>query len=311
MHGENYGGPMAGPTSPMPALSIVATPKRRTMILDLAKEAEQLGFSGIACPSLGATMGLCVSLAHVTSTIPFWSSIQPIYYSHPVETANTAAHIHEVSGGRFRLGIGVSHGPVTARLGVTTGRPLTDISTYVEAMRANERFGGELPPVYLAALRDKMLSLAGAIADGAVWANASLSQMTPQLARVPLRDGFHLANMVPTVIDDDVAAAEAINRRTLTGYVSLPNYRNYWRDAGYAEEMDAVEAAISSGDKDEVTAAMSDRWLRDCTLAGSPTDVREGIERWFAAGIQPILVMSSTSGGQAKAIAELFDLYRR
>ena len=295
----------------MPALSLVATPKRRTTILELATEAESLGFSGIACPSLGATMGLCVSLAHVTSTIPFWTSIQPIYYSHPVETANTAAHIHEISAGRFRLGLGVSHGPVTARLGVATGRPIADISSYVEAMNANERFGGELPPLYLAALRDKMLSLAGSIADGAVWANASLSQMAPQLARVPLPEGFHLANMIPTVIDADVVAAEAVNRRTLTGYVSLPNYRNYWRDAGYAEEMDAVESALATGDKEAVTAAMSDGWLRDCTLAGPPDAVRDGVERWFAAGIQPVLVMSSTSGGQAKAIAELFEMYRR
>ena len=34
---------------------------------------------------------MCVSLAHVTSSIKFWTSIQPIYYSHPVEAANTAA----------------------------------------------------------------------------------------------------------------------------------------------------------------------------------------------------------------------------
>jgi len=294
----------------MPALSLVATPKRRTTILDLAAEAERLGFAGIACPSLGATMGLCVSLAHVTSTIPFWTSIQPIYYSHPVEMANTAAHLHEVSGGRFRLGLGVSHGPVTARLGVTTGRPLADIRNYVDAMRANERFGGELPPVWLAALRDKMLGLASEIADGAVWANASLGQMESQLGRVPTRQGFYLGNMIPTVIADDRAAAEAINRRTLTGYVSLPNYRNYWREAGWVEEMDAVERALASGDKDAVTAAMSDRWLRDCTLGGPASEIRDGIERWSGTGVQPILVMSSVSGGQAKAVAELFDLYR-
>lgn len=111
-------------------------------------------------------MGLCVSLAHETSTIPYWTSIQPIYYSHPVEAANTAAHIHEVSGGRFRFGIGVSHGPVTSRLGVETGKPLSDIRHYVEAMRANERFGGQLPPVYLATLRNKMLELAAEVSGG-------------------------------------------------------------------------------------------------------------------------------------------------
>ncbi|MGA1362061.1 MAG: LLM class flavin-dependent oxidoreductase, partial [Ilumatobacteraceae bacterium] len=168
-----------------PALSIVATAGKRQAMLDIAVEAERRGFSGIACPSLGGTMGLCVSLAHVTSTIPYWTSIQPIYYSHPVEAANTCSHINEVSGGRFRFGIGVSHGPVTARLGVETGRPLSDIRDYVAAMRANEKFGGALPPVYLATLRDRMLQLATEIADGAIWANASLSHVAPQLSAVP------------------------------------------------------------------------------------------------------------------------------
>lgn len=294
-----------------PALSVVATPNKRRAILDLAVEAESRGFSGLAIPSLGATMGLCVSLAHVTSRINYWTSIQPIYYSHPVESANMAAHINEMSDGRFRFGLGVSHGPVTQRLGVNTGKPLSDISQYVEAMRANERFGGQLPPIYLATLRNKMLQLASDIAEGAIWANASLSRMASQLSEVPnaTRDGFFLSNMIPTVIDDDVEAARAVNRKTLTGYVSLPNYRNYWRDAGYAEEMDAIETALSTGQKETVPSLMTDRWLDDCTISGSATRVRDRLEEWAATGVMPIAVMSSTSGGQAKAISELFSLY--
>lgn len=256
-------------------------------------------------------MGLCVSLAHATHEIAYWTSIQPIYYSHPVEAGNTVAHIHEISDGRFRFGIGVSHGPVTKRLGVSTGKPLTDIADYVSAMRTNEKFSGSLPPIHLATLRDKMLRLATEIAEGAIWANASLSHMEHQLARVPeaRADGFHLSNMIPTVIDDDIEAARAVNRKTLTGYVSLPNYRNYWRAAGYVEEMDAIESALDAGDKDRVTSLMSDAWLDDCTISGPASRVRERIEQWAAAGVQPIAVMSSTSGGQVKAIGELFDLY--
>ena len=298
-------------TSFRPALSVVATPNKRRAILELAAEAESRGFSGLAIPSLGATMGLCVSLAHVTSRINYWTSIQPIYYSHPVEAANTVAHINEMSDGRFRFGIGVSHGPVTQRLGVNTGKPLSDISDYVAAMRANERFGGQLPPIYLATLRNKMLQLASDIAEGAIWANASLSRMNSQLAEVPnsARDGFFLSNMIPTVIDDDIDAARAVNRKTLTGYVSLPNYRNYWKAAGYVEEMDAIENAINAGQKDTVTSFMTDKWLDDCTISGSATRVRDRLEEWASSGVTPIAVMSSTTGGQAKAIGELFALY--
>jgi hypothetical protein len=115
--------------------------------------------------------------------------------------------------------------------------------------------------------------------------------------------------MIPTVIDNDIEAARAVNRKTLTGYVSLPNYRNYWRTAGYAEEMDAIENALNAGQKDEVTSLMSDKWLDDCTISGPKEHVREQLATWAATGVQPIAVMSSTSGGQAKAINELFDLY--
>ncbi len=76
-----------------PAISLVATAKKRSAVLDLAQQAEKFGFAGIACPSLGAAMGFCTSLAHETKTIKFWTSIQPIYYSHAIEMANTAAHI--------------------------------------------------------------------------------------------------------------------------------------------------------------------------------------------------------------------------
>jgi alkanesulfonate monooxygenase SsuD/methylene tetrahydromethanopterin reductase-like flavin-dependent oxidoreductase (luciferase family) len=300
----------------LPAISIVATPTKRNAILQLAQEAESRGFAGLACPSLGATLGLCTSLAHATNTIRFWTSIQPVYYNHPVEMSNTAAHIHEISGGRFGIGLGVSHAPVVQRLGVATGKPLTDISNYVAAMRGSSKFSGELPPIYLAALRDKMLALSVEIAEGAIWANASLSDISRQVELVPSdrRSSFFMANMIPTVISDDVDAALAIHRKTLTGYISLPNYRNYWRQAGYAEEMDAAETILANLPKEEQAQAlqttMSDRWLRDCTASGSASSVREQLSAWADKGVLPIAVMSSTSGGQVKAIAELFDAYR-
>jgi len=300
----------------LPAISIVATPTKRNAILQLAQEAESRGFAGLACPSLGATLGLCTSLAHATKTIKFWTSIQPVYYNHPVEMSNTAAHIHEISGGRFGIGLGVSHAPVVQRLGVATGKPLTDMSNYVASMRGNSRFSGELPPIYLAALRDKMLALSVDVAEGAIWANASLSDISRQVDLVPpnRRANFFMANMIPTVISDDEGAALAIHRKTLTGYISLPNYRNYWRQAGYAEEMDAAEAILETLPKEEhaqaLQTAMSDRWLRDCTASGSAASVREQLSAWADKGVLPIAVMSSTSGGQAKAIAELFDAYR-
>jgi hypothetical protein len=73
--------------------------------------------------------------------------------------------------------------------------------------------------------------------------------------------------------------------------------------------MDAIENALQAGQKDAVVGLMSDAWLDDCTISGPKERVREQLSAWAATGVHPIAVMSSTSGGQAKAINELFDLY--
>src|SRR3954466_13822414 len=164
----------------LPALSVIGVPTKRSAILELAAEADKRGFAGLASPGVHGNLAMCGSLAHVTSRIPFWTSIQPIYHCHPAEVAITAGHLAEVSGGRFRLGLGVSHAPAMDRLGLHTGKPLADIRTYVEGLPGAERQAGQLPPIWLAALRDKMLHLAVEIADGAVWANAAYSHMKDQ-----------------------------------------------------------------------------------------------------------------------------------
>src|SRR3954451_9536770 len=123
-------------TRPMPALSVTATPTKRSTILELATEAERRGFAGLASPGIsGGNLALWASLAHVTSTIPFWTSIYPLYYAHPFEVAVTAGHINEVGGGRFRLGCGDTREPRMSSLGINTGKPLRDSAGYVAAIR--------------------------------------------------------------------------------------------------------------------------------------------------------------------------------
>jgi hypothetical protein len=122
---------------------------------------------------------------------------------------------------------------------------------------------------------------------------------------------FFIGDMIPTCIDDDRTAAAAVMRKTLTSYVKLPNYQNYWIEAGYAEEMQAIQSAIARKDDDAIPGLMSDRWLGDVTLFGPASAVREGVEAWGATGIKTvILVPSSTRGGQMKAFEELIAAFR-
>jgi alkanesulfonate monooxygenase SsuD/methylene tetrahydromethanopterin reductase-like flavin-dependent oxidoreductase (luciferase family) len=298
-----------------PAVSLVAVAGRRRATLDLARTLEHEGFTGIYCPSPGDGLALCEALALVTSTIPFGTSIAHIYTRHPFEYAQTAAVIHELSGGRFRFGIGVSHGPTHERLGIRPGKPLDDIRAFVAEVKGHAAQVGAMPPITLATLRRGMVRLAGEIAEGAVWANGARSHMAASLRGLPAvaREGpdFFVGNMLPTCIDEDRAAAAAVMRKVLTSYVKLPNYQEYWIEAGYGEEMGAIRAAMARRDDAAVQAAMSDRWLADVTLFGSGTAVRDGVEAWRAAGVRSVIVVpSSTRGGQRVAFEELIRAYR-
>jgi alkanesulfonate monooxygenase SsuD/methylene tetrahydromethanopterin reductase-like flavin-dependent oxidoreductase (luciferase family) len=110
---------------PLPAISLVAVPGRRRHTLDIAREIERRGFCGIYMPSRYGNMLQCTGLALASERIRLGTAIAPIYAQTTEEFASGAAYIHEVSGGRFRFGIGVAHGP-TQRLGITPGKPLAD-----------------------------------------------------------------------------------------------------------------------------------------------------------------------------------------
>ena len=299
--------------SKLPALCLIAVPGRRRRTLELAQEIEKRGYAGIFSPSPFGNMSLCEALSWKTESITFGTAIAPIYQRTITDFAQSAAVMHEVSGGRFRLGIGVAHHPSHIRMGVTPGKPLGDIRSFVERFRAQDGLG-DLPPIIIAALRKKMVALAGEIAEGVVFANASLSHMGTSLAALPEAKRndpkFFIGNMIPTCISDDVEAAKAVNRRTLTNYGFLPNYRNYWKEAGYEAEMAAIEKAIAEGRNADVPGCFSDKWLEDNSLFGPAAKIKERVQAWQNAGVKdPIIVPSSAAGNQMKALEEVFATF--
>ena len=301
------------PPDTLPAISLVAVPGRRRQTLDIAREIDRRGYAGIYIPSRFGNMAQCTALALATERIPFGTAIAPIYARTVEDFAHSAAYVHEVSGGRFRFGIGIAHGPTYQRLGITPGKPLSDPRDFVERLRSFVD-AGALPPVILATLRKRMVALAAEIAQGMVFANASLSHMPQSLAMVPVArrndPNFLIGNMLPICISTDMGAAKALLRRRLVHYALLPNYRAYWTEAGYVEEMTAVEAAIASNHPDDIPQYLTDRWLADNTVYGPATKVRDGVEAWRAAGVNtPILVPNSAAGNQLTALQEIFSAF--
>jgi alkanesulfonate monooxygenase SsuD/methylene tetrahydromethanopterin reductase-like flavin-dependent oxidoreductase (luciferase family) len=297
----------------LPALNLVAAPGERRATLDIAREIERRGFAGISVSSQYSNVSQCLGLAFATEHIPFATAIAPIYAATAEEFANSAAYLHEVSGGRFQFGIGVAHAPAHQRMGVTPGRPIADIRAFVAKVRSFEGIG-QLPPIILAALRKRMVALAAEIADGLVFANAARSHIAASLAVLPAekRGGtnFFIGNRIRTCVCDDETEAKAVLWRTVTNYALMPNYRNYWKEAGYVEEMTAIENALANGHAEEIGRYLPDRWLADIALFGSARKIREGVEAWRDAGIcTPVLVPLSADGDTKTAIRDVFAAF--
>ncbi|MDQ6915823.1 MAG: LLM class F420-dependent oxidoreductase [Actinomycetota bacterium] len=227
--------------------------------LHLVREAERLGFDSVwAAEAYGSDAATVLAwLAAQTERIAVCSAIFQMPARSPAMTAMTAATLDQLSGGRFRLGIGPS-GPQVAEgwHGQRFARQLQRTREYVDVVRmalARERveYHGEtlevpLPdgpgkalkmtiapvqervPIYLAAIGPKNVALAGEIADGwlpVLFSPEHVAEFRPRLeegaarAGRALDGGFDVAPTVNVLIGDDVEAARDAMRPILALYV--------------------------------------------------------------------------------------------
>ena len=158
-----------------------------------AAMADQLGYDSVNCSHIAArdSFTTLAGLAHLAPSVTLATAVAPIYHRSPASMAQTAATIDDLSGGRFRLGLGTGHRATMGGWhGQDIGNPVAEMREYVALVRALLA-GGEPPaglrwnssfafngfkaradiPIYLAGLSPAMLRLAGEIADGVVlWA---------------------------------------------------------------------------------------------------------------------------------------------
>ena len=226
--------------------------------LGLATEAERLGYdSAWVAEAYGSDAATVLAwLAAQTSTIGLGSGVFQIPARSPAMAAMTAATLDQLSGGRFRLGLGLS-GPQVAEgwHGQRFGRPLARTRDYLSVVRmALERrrvaYQGEtlelpLPdgpgkalkltitpaqprlPIYLGAMGPRNLALAGELADGwlgFLFAPEHAGSFRDHLATGAARagrdlDGFDVAPNVQVHIADDLAAARDVMRPFLALYI--------------------------------------------------------------------------------------------
>jgi alkanesulfonate monooxygenase SsuD/methylene tetrahydromethanopterin reductase-like flavin-dependent oxidoreductase (luciferase family) len=286
-------------------------PGRRADVVALAREAEARGFTGVFSESPGDNLALSLAVLERTERITVGTGIAGIYLRHPHTMATGASLIEELHPGRFLLGLGTSHVPFHEEMGIRYGRPLDDIRRYVQNVRSVTE-GAPCPPIVVAALRKRMSALAGEIGDGVMWANAALSHLPFSLAQIPPErwSSLILSNSAPACVSEDRGAALAAIRRYLLFYLKLPNYQNYFVEAGYEEEVAAARSAIDNGDNEGVMAAIPEMMASDVALLGTKAEVLDRAEAWAAAGITHLVLdCTSTSGDRLGAAYEVIDAF--
>ncbi len=203
-------------------------------------------------------------LASQTTTLQYATGIANIFHRHPGPMKQAANTLAEQTGGRFVLGLGVSHGPMVAGLrGLDYSKPLTKMRDYLAAMETQPYRGiapEDEPLVLLAALGPKMLELSASAADGAhpYWTTPEHTAM----AREALGPDALLCVEQKVVFTTDADAARAAGNQQIDRYAALPNYRNNWIRLGFSddeiEQRDHrfVDAVVVWGDEDRVRAGV-------------------------------------------------------
>jgi alkanesulfonate monooxygenase SsuD/methylene tetrahydromethanopterin reductase-like flavin-dependent oxidoreductase (luciferase family) len=295
---------------------------RRPTFVALATGADRLGFDGFFLPETWAydTTVLLAEAAVRTERITLGTGILGVWNRSAATIAMAAATLAAVSGGRFVLGLGASTPQLTEGLhDVPFAAPITRMRRTLQQVRAllkGERIPlavatgarplklnvppvGEVP-IYLAALGEQSVRLAGELADG--WAPFLYPRSHLAAGIERLREGATLGGhperlpivspSVPTVVADDPVQARDGAAWFVAFYLTTMGamYRQSLTRQGFGKEVEAVLAANTP----KFTAAVppdAETLLEELTVFGTPAEARRRLDGWHAAGAElPILL---------------------
>ncbi|MBV8192889.1 MAG: TIGR03620 family F420-dependent LLM class oxidoreductase [Alphaproteobacteria bacterium] len=246
---------------------------------DLVTTVEKNGYSALWYPESRGyeSMSLAGYMLSKSQRLMIGSSIANIYARDSYTARRGMVSLNDLYGGRFILGLGVSHIPMVEGLrGHRYDRPLGAMKSYLEGLYKDLANASEAP-VVLAALGPKMLALSAERTRGAVPYNVT-PKHTAEAAKI-LGAGKWLAVEQKVTIETDPAKARALGRKELARYLVLPNYRNNWLREGFSEA--------------DLTEGGSDKFIDAMVLWGDAATVKKGLRAHFEAGathvcLQPV-----------------------
>lgn len=236
---------------------------------EFAKRIERLGYSVLWIPEAVGRHPFVHAgwLLANTEKLIVATGIASIYNRDPGASMAAAKSLAEQSGGRFILGLGVSHQPLVETVrGHQYGKPVATMRQYLEKMAVapyQAVQAEESPPVVLAALGLNMLALAATKTTGA------LPYFTPPahtaIARQTMGPDAWLCVEQKVILETDAAKARQLARNAARMYTGLANYRNNWMRLGFeAEEIDNggndrfIDTMFAWGDEEAIAARIKD-----------------------------------------------------
>jgi len=266
-------------------------------IKSFAATVERLGYDTLWYPESRGYESFSVAgfVLGNTAKLKLGSSIASIYARDAFTSRRGMISLNELYGGRFILGLGVSHAPMVEGIrGHTYQKPVPIMRDYIDAMCKGER-GTDDWPLAIAALRPLMLKLSADRTRGALPYNTT-PEHTAKAAKL-LGKGKWLVAEQKVCLETDAAKARALGRKELERYMTLDNYRNSWLEIGFSE------AELANGG--------SDRFIDAMVLWGDAAKIKQGLRAHISAGathvcIQPVHAEGDTAA-RDRTLTELAD----
>ena len=264
---------------------------------EFAQKVEGWGYSALWLPESRGRNVLVHSswLLANTKTLIIAPGIANIYARDPMAMANGQRALAEQSGGRFLLGIGVSHAPmVTGLRGHEYGKPVATMRSYLQGMQLAPYLAPdppEKPPTILAALGPRMLALSAELADGAHPYNVP-PEHTAEARRI-MGSGKLLCPEVWVVLESEPSKARSAARQALSHYMQLENYANNWRRLGFADDL------LGGG---------SDRFIDANVAWGDESAIRKRIQEHWDAGADHVCIQTINPDGSRRPDEKLLAM---
>ncbi|HBZ71706.1 MAG TPA: LLM class F420-dependent oxidoreductase [Deltaproteobacteria bacterium] len=290
----------------------------------LLQEASQLGYTDAwTSETSGAdAFSPLAFAAALGSRLRLGTAIAGVYSRGPALLAMNAAALCEAAPGRFVLGIGASSPAMVEGWNAARfERPLSRVRDTLRFLRralAGERVdevyetfavrGFRLerppaspPPIYLAALREGMLRLAGREADGVILGLLSAEDVARVVAI--LGEGGGGKDVVARIAvcpSADPRKAREVARRILATYLQIPVYGRFHDWLGRGELLRPMREAARAGDREAARRALPDALVDALFVHGTPEECREKLGRFVAAGVRTLVVQLFAHGGDPR-----------